>query len=89
MSTANTNQMDKTVAEIAARILGVEALTTQHRDARDFHELAVWKHQAGAGSGLRGRAGGGVATRDLKQSRISAPHTTDRGPTLTAGRTPP
>ena len=39
----NTNdQMDKAVAEIAARILGVETLTPQNRDSLDFHDLSVW-----------------------------------------------
>jgi len=44
----NTNQatqMNQTVAEIAARILGGETLATQNRDALDFHELAVWNIQ--------------------------------------------
>ncbi|MBL8236466.1 MAG: hypothetical protein JNM66_03550 [Bryobacterales bacterium] len=44
----NTNQadeMNQTIAEIAARILGVETLATQNRDALDFHELAVWNIQ--------------------------------------------
>lgn len=45
MSTANTTQMNQAVAEIAARILGVETLAPQNRDALDFHELAVWNIQ--------------------------------------------
>lgn len=45
MSTPNSSQMNQTVAEIAARILGVETLATQNSDALDFHELAVWNIQ--------------------------------------------
>lgn len=42
MSTTNPTQANQIVAEIAARILGVETLATQNRDALDCHDLAVW-----------------------------------------------
>jgi len=45
MNNTTDNKMDEVVAEIAARILGVQNLATQNRDALDFHELAVWNIQ--------------------------------------------
>ena len=41
MNQTTNNQMDKAVAEIAARILDIETLTLQNRDSLDFHDLSV------------------------------------------------
>jgi hypothetical protein len=35
--------MDKTLEEIAGKILGIETLQTRNSDHLDFHDLAVWE----------------------------------------------
>ena len=42
MNTENNIQLNPLISEIAVKFLGVKNLETQHSDALDFHDLAVW-----------------------------------------------
>jgi hypothetical protein len=35
--------MQKTIQEIAQKLLNLETLETQHSDRLDFHDIAVWQ----------------------------------------------
>ena len=46
MNTENNIQLNPLISEIAVKFLGVKNLETQHSDALDFHDLAVWNLKA-------------------------------------------
>ena len=46
MNSENNIKPNPLVSEIAVKFLGVKNLETQHSDALDFHDLAVWTLKA-------------------------------------------
>lgn len=42
MNKRDQKRMDKTLADLAAKHLGLETLETRKSDSLDFHDLAVW-----------------------------------------------